>query len=154
MSDDLDFELDNIEDDKKIERIRTLSDKVKTTSLERDEMAQAKATAEAKAQEVEKDLNFYKTFNQVSSKYQGATEYQDKILEKVRGGYDVEDATVAVLNKEGKFNPSAPAKDSPAGGSAANQITDGGTKSLSDMTAEERAAAMRQAEAQGDIRFD
>lgn len=129
-------------DDKRIE---TLSSKVKETSQQRDE-------AIAKVAASEKEVAFYKGFSGVSAKYQGAAEFQDKILEKVNAGYDLEDATVSVLNKEGKLMPPAPPPPAPAaGGSALVNIPENGIKSAGEMTQAERRSALLDAEKHGDI---
>lgn len=149
MTDDLDLELDLGEQDaEKNGRIRGRINKLATEKAEAlkkaEENAQAKALAEAKAQAAEKELGFYKGFNQVTSKYQGAGEFQDKIREKVFAGYDVEDATVAVLAKEGKLQtPTAPApqKETVAGGSATNQPPQA-EKGVGDMSQAERKAKL------------
>ncbi len=107
--------------------------------------------AEAKAQASEKEVSFYKDFSGSMSKYPQANEYQDEIKGKVMSGYSVEDATVAVLAREGKLQPQAPQRQSPAGGSASNQIQSGGNKQLGEMTRDERRQAIRDAEAAGAI---
>lgn len=118
-------------------RIRDLSGKVKTASDERD-------AAKAEADAAKKEVEFYKGFTPLTSKYQGAAEYQDKILEKVRAGYELEDATISVMAKAGKLN-SEPApelvKDKPAGGSASVSVTVT-DKALSDMTRDEKRAEL------------
>lgn len=133
-------------------RFQTLSDKVATTSKERDEaLAKAQAEAEAKAQ-LEKERDFYKDFSVNISKYPTAAEYQDKILEKVRAGYTTEDAMVAVLNKEGKLTaPPAEPKTPPQaeGGSATTQMV--GEKTLDQMTAAEKFEALKEADKTGDL---
>lgn len=121
-------------------RFKDLSDKVETTAKERDEANAAKQAAE-------KELEFYKSFSKVSTKpeYQAASEFQDKIKEKVLSGYDMEDATISVLGKAGKlgnFTP-PPKKDSPVGGSAVNNAG-AGEKSAQDMTQAEKRAALEQ----------
>ena len=123
-------------------RFKDLADKVKTASEERDA---AKAEAEANKKEVE----FYKGFSKVSSKYEGAADYQDKILEKVNSGYDLEDATISVLAKAGKLtNAPVTRKESPTGGSATTTMNQGGEKTLSEMTHAEKREALLQAEAE------
>lgn len=129
-------------DDKRLE---SLSSKVKETAQERDAATAAQAAAE-------KERDFYKGFSTIATKYQAAAEFQDKILEKVNAGYDIEDATVSVLNKEGKLSaPPAAAPGPAAGGSAMVNIPDGGTKSLADMTQADRRAALIEAEKRGDL---
>lgn len=119
-----------VEENKINKRINELSGKIKLTSQERDELATAKTA-------VEQERDFYKDFSQTSAKYPQANEYQDKILEKVKSGYTVEDATVSVLNTEGKLIPQREDTEIVAGGSATIQTPDG-DKSTGDMTQEER----------------
>lgn len=152
---ELDLELESEEDkiNRVEKRIKSLSEKVKLTSEERDELAKAKeaeATARANA---EKERDFYKGFNQVSAKYPGASDYQDKILEKVNAGYDVEDATISILAKEGKFTPAQPKTESEraAGGSASIGITGKAEKSPNEMTQDERRAQLMELEAKGEL---
>src|SRR6185436_12681969 len=108
MADELDLGLvtpDQEEINREKSRNKGLSEKVIQTAKERDE---AKALAEKEAAEKAaalKDVDFYKNFSTVSSKYSAATEYQDKIKEKVGAGYSVEDATISTLVAEGKFTP-------------------------------------------------
>lgn len=121
-------------------RNKDLSDKLKAE-------AEEKAKIEAEREQAKKEAEFYKGFNTMISKYPNSAELQDKIKEKVMAGYDVEDATVAILNKEGKFTPSSstppPPPDSPAGGSASTAITSGGEKTINEMSlAEKRQALM------------
>lgn len=152
MNDEEDLDLTTeLEPDKRNDkRYKDLADKVKTTAEERDQIAEEKAKAEAEAQAAKKEAEFYKGFNTVASKYEGANEYQDKILEKVNAGYDIEDATVAVLNKEGKFNPerSEPSvsPQSPAGGSATTTMTSGDEKPINEMSRDEKREALEQIE--------
>src|SRR6185295_10830987 len=101
-------ELDKIEKDteenlKVKNRFEQLSEKVILTSKERDELAKAKADLEAQNSSIAKERDFYKDFSVNISKYPNASEYQDKILEKVKAGYSTEDAMVSVLAKEGKL---------------------------------------------------
>ncbi len=112
-------------------RLKDLSEKVETTAKERDE-------ATAKALAAEKEVEFYKGFSKVSSKYEGAADYQDKILEKVNSGYDLEDATISVLAKAGKLQNAPTARQSPAGGSASTAIQAGDDKPVGEMTTAEK----------------
>lgn len=114
-------------------RFTQLSEKVKTTAEERDAANAAKAAAE-------KELEFYKGFSKVSAKpeYQAASEYQEKIKEKVLSGYEMEDATISVLGKAGKLGFTPTKKDSPAGGSATNTVTGDGEKTLAEMSRQEK----------------
>jgi len=126
-------------------RIQDLANKVKDTAAERDAANLAK-------EEAEKELNFYKGFSRISSKpeYQAASEYQDKIKEKVLSGYDMEDAAISVLGKAGKLgNFTAPAqRESPTGGSATTNMNQGGDKTIAEMTRAEKREALLQGEAE------
>lgn len=130
------------------ERVTKLSNKVKTTSEERDALAIEKAN-------LEKERDFYASFTDSTAKYPGAHEYKDAIKEKVMAGYSVEDATVSILAREGKFqNQASPVekeRELVAGGSALNQIPDGGTKSIGEMTRDEKRQALMEADKRGEI---
>ncbi len=147
-----DENLDN-QDDEKLEtknRFQQLSEKVKQSSEAKD-AAEAKAIAEADARATaEKERDFYKDFSTNVSKYPGASEFQDKILEKVKAGYSTEDAMVSVLNKEGKLIPQ-PIEQGPKpqveGGSAQTVLL--GDKELSDMTPAEKLQALSELDKTG-----
>ena len=150
---DLDLELEDENITREKDRNKKLADKVKATSEERDTLAKAKEE-EAKARvSAEKERDFFKNFNQVSAKYQGASEYQDKILEKVNAGYSVEDATTSILIKEGKYNPAQPKVESEkaAGGSATTTIKGSDDKTPEKMSQDERRAALLDYEAKGQL---
>lgn len=136
------------------ERIKDLSSKVKSASEERD-TANAKAESEATARlAAEKERDFYSSFSESTAKFPNASEYKNKIKAKVMAGYTVEDATVAVLNSEGKLTQSAPPPPTPApaaGGSAVNQLPATGTKTVSEMNRDEKRQALMDAEKRGDI---
>jgi hypothetical protein len=158
MADELELDLEqldeNINNQNKVEkRITDLSQKVKDTSTERDE-ANAKAQAEADARlAAEKERDFFKDFSTQSSKYPGAAEHQDKILEKFNAGYSLEDAVVSVLNTEGKLTsqPKTVEREPVAGGSAVNQPSMGGDKEIAQMTQAERREKLLEAQARGDL---
>ena len=119
-------------------------------------MAKAKEEAEAKANAAQKDVEFYKNFNIVSAKYQGANEYQDKIREKVMSGYDVEDAMISILAKEGKFQgmpTPTPEREMAAGGSAPTAMAGSGGKSVDEMSKDEKRAALEEAFGKGDLKL-
>lgn len=126
-----------------VERNQILSEKVKQTAEERDSERSKRETAE-------KELEFYKGFSKLSSKYPNAADYEDKIREKVLKGYDMEDAAIAVLNKSGKLMPQKVEREVVAGGSATTNPSQG-SKAFKDMSQAERLAALREAEARGDI---
>lgn len=151
MADELEFDLDQLDADinnkNKIQkRITDLSEKVKLTSEERDALVKEKQQLSVERDSLAKERDFYSKFSDSTAKYQGANEFKDKIREKVMQGYDVEDATVAVLAREGKLaTPAAQQaeRDTVAGGSATTALRGDGTKTLSEMTkAEKRAMLM------------
>lgn len=113
---------------------------------------EARKKAEAERDSLAKEASFYKSFNPLLSKYQAAAELQDKIKEKVMAGYDIEDATVAILNREGKLNPQAPVveRETVAGGSATNPPTTGKAKPVGEMSQSERWAKLYEMEKKGD----
>lgn len=155
MADELELDLneDNSEEiTRKDSRIKTLSDKVKSTAEERDALAKAKEESEAKAMAAQKDADFYKGFNQTSTKYPGSNEYQDKIREKVALGLDIDEATMLVMAKEGKYTPPVVPieRESAAGGSANTSMKGGEDKSPDKMTQAERLSALLEAEAKGE----
>lgn len=154
MTEELELELEGEEETitRKDNRIKSLSDKVKTTSEERDTLAKEKAEAEAKAEAAQKDADFFKNFNTVSTKYQGSNEYQDKIREKVALGLDVEEATMLVMTKEGKYIPPAPIieRESAAGGSAATGINDSVEKKANQLSQSELRSRLEEIEARGE----
>lgn len=130
-------------------RYEKLSEKVIVTSKERDE-AKAHADESAKAKlAAEKERDFYKEFSVNVVKYPQAAEYQDKILEKVKSGYSPEDAMVSVLAKEGKLSQTAPNIPFAGGGSAPTNIE--GPKSLEDMSIDDKFAALKEADKNGDL---
>lgn len=149
---DLDLELEEV--NKTEERIKNLSSKVKTTAEERDAAKAAAEAAEAAKTAAEKELSFYKAFSDVNAKYQGASEFSDAIREKFMSGYSMEDAAVAVLNKEGKLAPQAapaPAPAPAAGGSASTALPSAPSKNIHEMDRSELKAAFQDAVRKGDI---
>lgn len=132
-------------------RFEQLSEKVILTSKEKDAEIEARKKVESERDSISKERDFYKDFSANVPKYPGASEYQDKILEKVKLGYSTEDAMVSVLAKEGKL-PSQPVQQPHVqveGGSAAN-VSSGG-KSVRDMTLAEKRAALTEADNNGDL---
>ncbi len=154
-NDDLDLNLDDSQDNinRGNQRNKQLADKVITTSKERDDALEKANKAEQDRINSEKERDFYKNFNQVSSKYAGASEYQDKILEKVNAGYDLEDATISILAKEGKYTPTQPTieRESAAGGSADIGMTAGSDKTPDKMSQDERRNQLLDLEAKGEF---
>lgn len=154
MEEELNLEEDNNEEiTRKDSRIKSLSDKVK----EKAELANAEKAradkAEAERQTALKDAEFFKNFNTTSTKYPGSNEYQDKIREKVALGLDVEEATMLIMAKEGKYTPpeAKVERESPAGGSASTSIQGGEEKTPDKMSQAERLEALKEIEAQGGL---
>ena len=126
-------------------RIKGLSEQVKEASEGREAEAKARAEAETGKAAAEKKASFYKDFSKLSSKYSGAADHMDEIEQKVMSGYDAEDATVAVLNKAGKFQPLVDTQV--AGGSSTTNIVAGATeKTINQMSIEEKRAALMERE--------
>lgn len=158
MADENEFELEEGEDINKFQkRITSLSSKVKQTADERDAFDRKAQEADAGRAAAEKERDFYAGFSGLYAKYPNAAEFTDKIKEKVMAGYTVEDATVSILNAEGKLVAAPPAPPPPpppaGGGSAGINLPDGGQKELGDMTRDEKRAALMEAERRGDIRL-
>lgn len=140
-----------IEETEEIIKKNPVEDRMRNLSNAKNEAEKKATELEAKQKEVERERDFFKDFSGSISKYPAANEFQDAIKEKVMSGYTVEDATVSVLAKEGKLQNQAPQRQSPAGGSASNQMQSGGAKSYSEMTRDERRQQIRDAEASGAI---
>src|SRR3990167_457464 len=158
MSDELDLDqLDNdLEKENKVEkRIKDLSEKVRLAAEERDATKRKLEEALTNNANLNKDVEFQNSFGNQLIKYPDASQFRDKIKEKVLKGYSIEDATVSTLNSEGKLT--APAQrevvpDNVVGGSASvNQPISGGQKKASDMTRDELRAALLEAEKRGDL---
>lgn len=152
MADDFELVDEPVEDthpiDKRINKV--LSDRNQALAEKEAEVA-ARQKAEAEAAEARKEAEFFKNFATSASKYPSAAEYQEKIREKVMSGYDMEDAIVSTLNREGKFAPEQIQREFPAGGSAANTLQASSDKPVRDMNREELRAALIEAERRGDI---
>ena len=152
---DLEDNLDSGEDkqwnDRTLKRNKDLSDKLRVEG-------EARVKAEEEASIAKKEAEFFKNFNPLIGKYPGASEYQDQVQERFMKGYDMEEATLAVLAKEGKYTPPAPVEpevvpESPAGGSAVNAIPGSGDKSLEELTPDEKQAKLEEALNKGEISF-
>lgn len=133
------------------DRIRNLHASKKEAELKLETESKARTEAESKLAQMEKDTSFLNSFSDVTAKFPTASEYKDKIREKVNMGYSVDDATVSILVAEGKYTPPAPQRENIAGGSAANQITNQPVKKLNELTSTERWDMLKEAEKRGDI---
>ena len=154
MAEEFELDLEGSEDINKTElRIKNLSSKVRDTATERDEAKKLAEEAEARAIAAEKKAEFLGSFTEVSAKYQGATEYREAIEAKVQAGYSVEDATVSVLNAEGKLTqPTQTAQPITAGGGSAATIIPGTSeKSVQEMSQAERREALQDPERQAEL---
>lgn len=127
---------DNADQSEAEKRFKDLSNKVRTTAEERDEKDRLLQEQTAKNVVLEKENAFNTGFVDMLGMYPTAKEHKDDIKAKVLSGYSVEDATIAVLGKAGKF--SAPVRQDIAGGSADTVMTQGAQKETKDMTQSER----------------
>lgn len=160
MAEEYDLDLD-LNDDPQInnraeQRIKDLSSKVREKAQETEAERKAREEAETRAAAAEKRAEFLESFSDVAAKYPGASDFKAQIEERVQKGYTVEDATVSVLNAEGKFAGSAQeaplvpiTQDTAAGGSAVTTFGDG--RSASDMTREEKRALLEEADKNGEL---
>lgn len=140
------------ENNRQLNRTKDLADKLRHEREEREKIAQEKQKLEAERESAKKEVEFYKGFSTVVGKYAEASTYQDQIREKVLNGYDIEDATISILAREGKFGgvPKSAATTT-AGGSATNNFTSDSKKHPSEMNADELRSAILEAEKRGDI---
>lgn len=148
MADELDSALNEPSEVER--RIKDLSGKVRTAAEERDAAKNAQVEAEGKVAEAQRERDFYASFSDVVADNPSAKDFKDDILSKVKSGYTVEDATFAVLGKAGKLNQPKEETTHIAGGSAVNSPTQG-EKKISEMTRDEKYAALIEAEKRGDI---
>lgn len=151
-----DLNLDDLEKD--INNKNAVEERVRNTIAAKKE-AEAKAEeAQKKASEalekvaqMEKETKFLNSFADSATKFPGIGEYKDKIKEKVLSGYTFDDAAVSILVSEGKYTPPEKPKDIVAGGSASNQITNNAQKSVTEMSKDEKWAALKEEERKGNI---
>lgn len=151
-------ELDQIETnaDNKLQvrnRFQQLANDKRTLAQEKEQVERERGEAQAKATQLEKELAFHKNFSQLSAKHPEAINFQDQILERVNKGMDAEEATVAVLFKEGKLNNQPPIQTqtfSPEGGSSINQLSEG-DKSPNDMNVNDKLIALQELEKSGEL---
>lgn len=126
------------------------------TSANNQEVEEANKKAR-EAEERAANAEFKSGFMEVTSTYPLASEYEDAIKEKVKAGYSVDDATVAVLQKEGKLKTKAEIdresnRGRDLGGSAASpDLSNRGSDK--EPTVDEAAQAFKDAEARGEIKL-
>lgn|SRR3990167_313353 len=133
------------------ERVRNSISAKKEAEAKAEASEKARQEAEAKLVSMEKETSFLNSFSDVTAKFPTASEYKDKIKEKVMSGYSVDDATVAILHAEGKLTSSPVQSGNVAGGSAPNQITNQANKTVKEMSSSERWDTLKEAERRGDI---
>jgi len=148
------LEMDLIEEpniNKAEERIKNLSSKVKEKALENETERKLREEAEARAASLEKERDFFASFSDQVSKFPAASEFKDAIKEKVLAGYTAEDATVAVLNANGRLMPQENNVEvGPiAGGSAPTQLT--GDRPSSNLSQEERRQKLMDMDSRGEL---
>lgn len=125
-------------------RITQLSDKVRTTSEERDEKVRLLELSNTKVATLERENAFNSGFVDVLSTHSAAKDHKDDIKAKVLTGMSVEDATFAVLGKAGKLGASLPQNTTNhvAGGSSPTTQTQTADKSVAEMNQDERRAQL------------
>lgn len=146
---------DDIENKNRVEkRIKDLSEKVRLTAEERDEKDKLLAQERAEKETLQKERDFLNSFGDALVKYPKASQFRDEIKEKVLRGYTVDDATVATLATKGEFSPQQREVEvtNPAGGAATvNQPVANVPKTPTQMSRDEKRAALLEAEQRGDI---
>lgn len=125
-------------------RITQLSEKVRTTSEERDEKARLLDESVTKIATLERENAFNSGFVDVLSIHSAAKDHKDDIKAKVLAGMSVEDATFAVLGKAGKLGASQSQNtvNQVAGGSSPTTQTANAEKSVKEMTQDERRSQL------------
>lgn len=131
-------------------RIKQLSHSVRTTAEERDAEKQAREKAEGTAAEATRERDFYAGYADVVAENPAAKEHKEELLAKVRGGMTLEDATYVVLGKAGKLGAPKEPEPSPAGGSASTTPAPA-TKSVAEMSREDKRSALQEAQKKGDL---
>lgn len=164
MNEELELNLDDLDQIEASEDNRLkVKNRFQQLANDKKALAQEKEAEIAKNKELERERDFFKGFSGQLTKYPKATDHQDKIWEKVRAGYELDDAIVSVLNKEGQLTeqkieqPIEQPKIEPTvqpiqaeGGSSPTIVTEG-NKSVSDMTTSEKLEALKQLEKEGAI---
>lgn len=162
-----DLDLDNVEANaektlKVKNRFQQLANDKRTLAQEKEAESSARKVAEDGRLQAEKERDFFKDFSKLTGKYSAAADFQDKIFEKVKAGYTTEDATVAVLNAEGKLGGTQAQQvvqdtnivqhnsGEAAGGSAVNNLEQG-DKTIDQMTTEEKYKALQEADQRGEL---
>ena len=159
MPDDIDLENleKEIDQTNKVEkRIKDLSEKVRLTSEERDETKRLSEEKDSKIKSLETERDFLSSFGEQTQKHPDAVAFRDNIKERVLKGYSVEDATVSVLNEQGKLFKENKVIDkvppeNTVGGSSMTPPPQTSDKKITDMSRDEKRQALVEAEKRGDI---
>lgn len=137
-----------------VARVHEMTSKIGKMSGELDTARAEKEAADTAKAEMERERDFYSGFADVLSQNPQAKDHKDEILGKVKSGYSVEDATFAVLGKAGKLGQPQVDTQPIAGGSATNTLSQPGSKQVSEMSRDDKRAALMEAEKRGDISFN
>lgn len=137
--------------DKFENRLDRLSRKLGQEAKEREKVEDAFLKTQTELETAKKERDFFASFSDSVGKYPEAASFKDAIKEKVLAGYSTEDATLAILAKEGKLGQLTVERETPAGGSAATSPPPSGDKSLDQMTREEKREAVLKAINEGAI---
>lgn len=121
------------------------------TSLEKSESERKEAEAKLA------DANFTNEFNTIAGTYPLAKDHEDDIKAKVKAGYTVEDATIAVLGKQNKLQTADQiASDENKGrdlGGPSVRTPDLTKKADGEKTTEELAKELQEFEAKGEFKL-
>jgi hypothetical protein len=151
---DLELEIEGgrVVEDPSSKRFKELSAKASEALSQRDLAANEKKAAEDRAAAAEKDRDFFMSFSDMVSKYPNAKDHREDIRTKYLSGYDIEDATISTLAKNGKLSTDDETRHNVAGGSAATTMTDSSDgKSTKNLSTQEKWSALREAEQRGEI---
>lgn len=135
-------------------RIKQLSGKVREAAEATEAEKAAREKAESERTEAQRERDFYQGYADVIATNPMAKDHKDEIFTKVKSGYTVEDATYAVLGKAGKLGqPAQQVEETHIGGgsSPTTPLPGGSQKQISDMSRDEKRAALIEAEKRGDI---
>jgi len=147
-------ELDEIiqEPSESQKRITQLSGKVKEEAEAREKAEATAKEATEKAAQAERLAQFSEGFVDIVAENPAAKEFKDQIKEKVLNGMSIQDAKFAVLGAAGKLGQALTVEVAPTGGSAPTSIPQtGATKTVEQMTREEKRAALIEAQERGDL---
>jgi hypothetical protein len=132
------------------EKVEDSSKKIADLETQR---AKDKAESDAKIF----NLEFESNFKDVVTQYPHASDFKDKILERVKSGQTINDATLVELHGAGKLVTRQEIESQAAGersfGGSADTFIPTGKKKPSEMTQEELRAALVEEEAKGTFKL-